>query len=364
MANKTGKKQGGKSKSTASKKTTVKVDVEKKETTKVKVAKKTSTTKKTNSSKKTTTKKKPASFSKSATAKSNSKKSPAKKIAVKKEAPKKAPKETLKETPKEAPKAEAKVKADFSEFETLKLGEVEKLDSKIIIRDVERETPIPTLAPKVAETPEKAPEVTPKVIKITPKKPTPAPKLTAKEIKEQEIDKAIRNATKLPEATITRQRKRSAFGDFGFKRVLLATACVATAIFAVAYFVKMTSTDMSLKVAAMQSGIDAAYPSYIPRGFTLSDVTSGSGKVSMHFKNGGESFGITEEISGWDSEALLNNYIKPTYGNDYTVVREQGLTLYMGDRWEAWVNGGVLYKLTVDNGLLTKKQMKSIATSL
>ena len=120
---------------------------------------------------------------------------------------------------------------------------------------------------------------------------------------------------------------------------------------------------MSLKVAAVQSGIDAAYPSYVPRGYSLSDVTSGTGKVSMHFKSADGEFGLTEENSSWDSEALLNNYVKQNYDNDYSVVREQGLTLYMGNDWETWVNGGVLYKLTIDSGSLTKKQMKSIATS-
>ena len=86
--------------------------------------------------------------------------------------------------------------------------------------------------------------------------------------------------------------------------------------------------------------------------------------MSMHFRNGEDEFGLTEENSSWDSEALLNNYIKPNYEDDYTVVREQGLTLYMGWNWEAWVNGGILYKLSVNSGELTKKQMKSIATSL
>jgi hypothetical protein len=60
----------------------------------------------------------------------------------------------------------------------------------------------------------------------------------------------------------------------------------------------------------------------------------------------------------------LSNFIKPTYNNDYTVVREQGLTLYMGTNWQVWVNGGMLYKLNITSGTLTKKQLKAIATSL
>ncbi|MDO5480381.1 MAG: hypothetical protein Q4F58_01775 [Candidatus Saccharibacteria bacterium] len=320
----------GKNKTVASKKTTKKAATTKTKNATAKVV----AGEKPAAKKTTVTKKKPASFSKNAAAKTTSKKT-----SVKKEA---------KRTPETS--------SNFSEFETLKLGKAEKLDSKIILRDVAREQPIEPIktikpAPKPAEKSQPIAQV------------APASKPTAKQIKDREIANAIKNATKLP-STNTRRQKRSIFGDFGLKRVILATACVATAIFAVVYFVNLTSTDMSLKVAAMQSGIDAAYPSYVPRGFSLSDVTSGSGKVSMHFKNGDEEFGITEEVSNWDSEALLNNYIKSTYGNDYSVVREQGLTLYMGNNWEAWVNGGILYKLTIENGSLTKKQMKSIATSL
>ena len=114
----------------------------------------------------------------------------------------------------------------------------------------------------------------------------------------------------------------------------------------------------------MQSGIEAIYPSYIPRGYALADVTSSSGKVTMKFKSDSGGYSITEEQSDWNSAGVLGNFVKPTYDNEYTVVEEQGLTIYMGDRWAAWVNGGILYKLNVDSGSLTKKQIKTISTSM
>lgn len=328
---KSGKKQGGKSKTTktksgaskksdakktTAKKPVAKKPVAKKPTTKKSTAKKSTAKKSTKTTKKT---KSPASFSKSA----STKKSP--------------------------------------EFETLKLKAAEKTESKIILRDVEKEKiPEPQKVAKPQEAVEKKVE---KVETPQTQQPMAAPKLSAKEIKEQEIEKAVKSATKLPTSDTSR-RKRRLFGDFGWTRVILIAACTSTIVFAIAYFINVASSDMSIQVAAMQSGIDATYPSYVPRGFELSDVTSSSGKVIMHFKNSDEEFELSEESSEWDSEALLNNYINPTYGNNYTMVREQGLTLYMGGDWEAWVNGGVLYKLFVNSGTLTKKQMKNIATSL
>lgn len=251
----------------------------------------------------------------------------------------------------------------FAEFEMMRISPVKKSSSRIILRDVERVPASKNIHKKSVKT-ETRKEPLPPVFKNVTKIVDSTPKLSAKAMKEQEIEKAVKKAGKLPVSDAGKSSKHSMFGKFGWTRAILAIACAATTIFAVVYFVNLTSNDMSIKVAAMQSGIDAKYPSYIPRGYNLSDVTSINGKVIMHFKDGENEYGITEESSNWDSSALLNEYVKTTYGDSYVVVREQGLTLYMGDNWEAWVNGGTLYKLTVSSGALTKKQMKSIAVSL
>jgi len=251
----------------------------------------------------------------------------------------------------------------FGEFETMKLAEAKKNTSRIILRDVTRErTPIEVRRMPKETKKELTPEEKPRVISTKKKVEQPQPvKLTAKEIKQREIEKAVKSASKFPVTDTKKEKKQF---EFGWKRMVLTTACCATISFAIAYIINLASTDMSIKVAAVQSGIEAKYPTYVPHDYELSDVTSSSGKVTIHFKKGSDGFGITEEKLDWDSDALLNNYVKMTYGNDYTLVREQGLTLYMGDNWEAWVNGGTVYKLFVDSGSLTKKQMKSIATSL
>ena len=187
-------------------------------------------------------------------------------------------------------------------------------------------------------------------------------KLSASEIKEQEIKKAIQNT----ERVNSRQKmKKSHSMNFGLKRFLITFACTAAAVFAIAYFVNLNTTDVSIKVAAMQSGIDASYPKYVPRDYTLSDITSEDGKITLNFKNSVENgaFTIIEERSSWDSNTLLNNYVKGTYGDDYTVIKEKGLTLYIGNSSACWANGGVIYKLNISAGSLTKKQMTSIAVS-
>jgi hypothetical protein len=119
-------------------------------------------------------------------------------------------------------------------------------------------------------------------------------------------------------------------------------------------------------VAAMQIGIEASYPAYVPRDYSLSDITSEEGKVILNFRNNlsGDSFMIIEEKSSWDSNALISNYVEKEYGDDYVVVREQGLSLYISGSDAAWVNGGICFRLRASNGVLTKKQIKNIAVSL
>ena len=60
----------------------------------------------------------------------------------------------------------------------------------------------------------------------------------------------------------------------------------------------------------------------------------------------------------------LSNYVKDKYEDNYTAVREQGITLYISESDAAWVNGGVVYKIITKSGSLTNKQIRSIAVSL
>lgn len=196
------------------------------------------------------------------------------------------------------------------------------------------------------------------------------PRANAKELKDRAIKKAMAEAVLEPKAQAKTKRSKAKKDNvklhFGFGRVMLALTCAAVAVLAIVYFVNLNMPDISLRVAAMQTGINASYPNYIPRGYSVSSITSESGKVSLEFKNetNDDMFTLVEETSSWDSNALLTNYVKEEFGDNYTVVREQGLTIYISGSDAAWVNGGVVYKIHTATGSLTNKQIKTIATSL
>lgn len=194
---------------------------------------------------------------------------------------------------------------------------------------------------------------------------------TAKELKDQAIQKALMDAAKPLEdekeiKAKKSEKKKASKVHFGLGRVILALSCAAAAVFAIVYFVNLNMPDISMRVAAMQTGIEASYPSYVPRDFSLSDITSEDGKVVLNFKNAdtGDAFSLIEENSSWDSNALLTNFVKDEYGENYSIIREQGLTIYLSGSDAAWVNGGVVFKIDTTAGSLTKKQIVTIATSL
>ena len=126
---------------------------------------------------------------------------------------------------------------------------------------------------------------------------------------------------------------------------------------------KFSMPDISAKVAAAQNG--ASYPSFVPRDFTARSASFQKNTFSLEFVGPDKTrFTLDQEKLPWDSNALLNNYVKPTWGEQYDTIREQGLTIYMYQSNAAWVNGGTVHKLNTTSGSPSKKQLKNIITSL
>ena len=189
-------------------------------------------------------------------------------------------------------------------------------------------------------------------------------KVIASEKKQARAEKQAKKQSKSKRTlsdSFKKEKRHSSFSKF-----VLAFATSAACIGILGYFVSLNMPSISVRVAAMQTGIEASYPTYVPRNYQLSGVsTSDNSTVTINFSGkDSDAFYITEEKSSWDSNALLNNYVKPEWGEDYTTLREQGITLYIHNSDAAWVNGGILYKLKTTGGSLSKKLIKNIALSL
>lgn len=217
--------------------------------------------------------------------------------------------------------------------------------------------PTPKRRGYVAPAPAKKPA--PVVKKVTPAKKPVAPKKPVVTSKPAATKKPI--VKPAPTKTQTEEPTKS---PKSVKRIVIALICAAACIAALIGFIKLNIPTISVHFAAAQVGIDASYPSYIPSGYSLSSVGAENGQVAMLFKGPDDkSFRLLEEKSSWDSNALLNNFVK-TEWDDYSTAREQGLTIYVAGSNATWVNGGILYRIVADDGTLSKKQIYDLATSL
>jgi hypothetical protein len=147
---------------------------------------------------------------------------------------------------------------------------------------------------------------------------------------------------------------------------LLSVASASLALIMLAgYFTYLNMPNLSVRVAAAQAGFNATYPGYQPDGYRIKKVAYTEGQVGIQYvANGGtQAFTVKQEKSGWDSSALLANYVEPTSHGGYIPHSEQGITVYVFDNNAAWVNDGIRYTIQGD-APLSSEQILDIATSM
>lgn len=182
-------------------------------------------------------------------------------------------------------------------------------------------------------------------------------------IKSEAINEALASAPshhrerhKEPKSSRSQRRGRIA---------TLATAGTALLLLG-GYFTYLNMPNLSVRVAAARAGIDASYPSYRPSGYSISGpVAYDNGKVQMKFTSNGspQSFMLAQERSGWDSAAVLEDYVLPKAGDNYSVTSEGGLTIYSWNGNAAWSSGGILYTVSGDSNI-SPDQIRHMAVSM
>jgi len=160
------------------------------------------------------------------------------------------------------------------------------------------------------------------------------------------------------------KKQKTSFAKRHPRLVNAASASLAVVLLA-GYLTYVNLPNLSVRVAAVQAGIDASYPSYRPSGYSLNGpVAYNDGEVTMQFASnvGSEDFTVKQTKSSWDSSALLDNYVQQQ-NSDYITFNDSGLTIYVYDTNAAWVSGGVLHTIEGD-APLTNDQIRRIATSM
>ena len=189
--------------------------------------------------------------------------------------------------------------------------------------------------------------------------------LSAQELKERAIQQALRKVSTMNDGVEegAKAKKQRFWKKKNFK-IAAAMSVVTLAI--LGYLVSVNLPDISVRVAAMHTGIEKAYPSYVPANYRLDGlVKEENGRITMSFKNDrDQKFTLMEEKSSWDSSAVLTNYVSKNWGASYAIAKGQGLTIYVSGSNAAWVNGGVFYVITDDTNTLSSSDLHDIAVSL
>lgn len=189
----------------------------------------------------------------------------------------------------------------------------------------------------------------------------PARKPTPKQVKDAAIAKAL--ATPAPTKEKSKKTKKRSFQWTRRFTIITALFVVLIGAGAVTYF---NLPNLSVALAASQSGVDAKYPEYVPDGYSLSQpVTYQDGEVSLKFTSntGNGDYTIVQENSSWDPSAVLENVVRKEAGDNYVLTQESGLKIYTYDGDAAWVSDEILY--TIDSEApLSNDQIRRIVTSL
>ena len=185
-------------------------------------------------------------------------------------------------------------------------------------------------------------------------------------IKREAIDSAMSKSSSQGHHRVRTPRPVKSSSHGFFKRFATFASAGAALILVAGYFTYLNMPNLSVRVAAAQAGIDASYPGYHPNGYSLNGpVAYNHGEVSMTFgANGGpDKFKLVQAKTGWDSSAVLDRYVQPKAGDNYTTSRDSGLTIYTFGDSAAWVNNGILYTIDGD-APLSISQVRRMATSL
>lgn len=185
----------------------------------------------------------------------------------------------------------------------------------------------------------------------------PANTQSLKEIK----DAAIAEATQKMDVSQKNIQKPHKVKTKLIRIIIIALIILLTA----GYLIYVNLPNISINVASAQAGIDAKYPEYSPEGYKRNDTVSyDNGQVTVNYisSSSKNSFSIKQEKSSWDSTAVKAMVNKESKG-EFITTEDSGLTIFSYGNNAAWVNGGILYKIS-GNADLTCDQIRRIASSL
>ncbi len=122
---------------------------------------------------------------------------------------------------------------------------------------------------------------------------------------------------------------------------------------------------ITLRFADAKAGFNASLPTYQPEGYGVGSFSYAPGNVGTSFQNAdtGREYTLNQQTTKWESEALLDNYVRVNYPS-YQALQSGNQIIYVyGKNNASWIKNGIWYQLT-SNGNLSTSQVLSIADSI
>ena len=127
-------------------------------------------------------------------------------------------------------------------------------------------------------------------------------------------------------------------------------------------------SNLVISFASRQLGFNGHLPAYTVSGFKLDGYPTVSGQnLILNYRNmQGGAYTITQTKSSLDSQSVLIKIVKPEVGDEYSIYRQDGLTVYIFGKdftKAVWSNGGVLYQITAQPDF-TPENLQRLAINL
>jgi hypothetical protein len=146
-------------------------------------------------------------------------------------------------------------------------------------------------------------------------------------------------------------------------KALIAGLIVAAALVITGIVAFINRSSIEIRLASLRAGFSAQLPPYNITGYKVANIQSDKGKVAINYISGNSSYKITQELSSWDSQTLLYNFVLDI-SSKYKTIWRDGRTIYLYNKNQAtWVNAGIRYTIT-GNAELSESELVSLATSL
>jgi hypothetical protein len=188
------------------------------------------------------------------------------------------------------------------------------------------------------------------------------PAKTMQQTKAEEIKKTIENTVK----SKRRLKKRASLKDIKHRKLIISSGIIL-GVALLMYVSYQFIPAISIRIAASQAKINASYPTYTPDGFHMTGpITFDDSNVVIKYKQNSsdKTYAIYQSNSTWDSSALQLNLADAWSAKN--IIRAGGITIFTTSNYEkaAWVNHGILYKITADSDLLDSDKITRIVSSM